>query len=223
MKKTISLLLCLLCLFGSFAKATDIDIPWGTLFDDAQKLSQHVSWRAGSSVRASEIFKFLIDGDSEALYETIFCTYFQSPDIDICGHPVSKWNLYFAYIKNSEGSITKAKKNSIYVASEYTFEGLDEDQIKTWTKDIISSVKAEFGEPVNRIQRSSSILEPETSYIIWETEDTYIVLKTKGDSVLWSGEKCILSLRYGWKDADSSITEAYNTQKEEAWEDLEGL
>ena len=187
------------------------DIPWGSDYYVAAKAFESKRYSGGLNTRPN---MYMIAGlnDLVSWFPKITtkwghlgeCAIVYNPEMQVAGYDLNEINLYFAYIADQYGDVTRELKDSALFAAVYEIKVPGEDYDKT-IKDLKSKLSKNYGTDIT--QHEDKYTDKKATYYIWKgKKDTYVCLCDISESSWFSWNRKI-TIVYASKKYEKKLTE----------------
>lgn len=181
------------------------DVPWGTNFDETQKLLPEFDLYGSTmeglnaigtkEVLTGKMYNSNSDYDGEISY---YAMPLISPDIDVAGYPVYCFYLYYTY--STENGFSLTDDNTVLYGAEYEFE--EPQDLEAMYSDLTNKLSEIYGEPSDSYDTANYLVSG--TYTCWYgANDTVVALQSYD-----YGEQTSIYISYAWLKGDELLQKA---------------
>lgn len=212
MKKIIASVLILTILICSLSSAlatsaTFRGVPWGSDYVSTLSFLKPLDFRNLTKDHGTTVKNSLLGKKDTFKYDVGFSVTCFNTDVAVAGYYPDRIILSFVYVKDSNEKINQLAEESIFYKGTYQFNLKDRDTGISCFKDIEEKLNYLYGTQIDNDDNWPLPFSDEDNYRLWETDDSYIMLKFHKDNSLFNTDKsCLVKIIYAWKDADDFLT-----------------
>lgn len=182
------------------------DVPWGTNFDETQKLLPEFDL-CGSTMDGLNAIetKAILTGkmyDSSSNYDgeiSFYAIPLISPDLDVAGYPIYCFYLYYTY--STENGFSLTDDNTLLYGAQYEFE--KPQDLDAMYSDLTDKLSQTYGEPSDTYNIADYLVKG--TYTCWNgANNTSVALQ----SYDYGDNETSIYISYAWLKGDELLKEA---------------